>query len=146
MNAKVWNFIYILIFSWEKSWPIIFFFMSELCPPFELCSFGNKIWKSCVQDISISILGRAFIFSILFGMEKKITWLTFEYFPSNFDRIMELWNCNSSFKCASVITVSPQVCYSLFAYMIFIKNNEINESHELCHVRGKQTVGGIVFY
>ena len=27
-----------------------------------------------------------------------------------------------------------------------IKNNEINESYKLCHVRGKQTVGGIVFY
>ena len=31
-------------------------------------------------------------------------------------------------------------------YMIFIKNNEINESHKLCQVRGKHTVGGIVFY
>ena len=27
-----------------------------------------------------------------------------------------------------------------------IKNNETNESYKLCHVRGKQTVGGIVFY
>ena len=35
----------------------------------------------------------------------------------------------------------------MFAYMIFIKkNNEINESHKLCQVRGKHTVGGIVFY
>ena len=35
---------------------------------------------------------------------------------------------------------------TLFAYMIFIKNNEINESYKLCQVRGKHTVGGIVFY
>ena len=34
---------------------------------------------------------------------------------------------------------------TLFAYMIF-KNNEINESYKLCQVRGKHTVGGIVFY
>ena len=27
-----------------------------------------------------------------------------------------------------------------------IKNNETNESYKLCHVRGKQTVGGTVFY
>ena len=36
----------------------------------------------------------------------------------------------------------------MLAYMIFIKNinNEINESHKLCQVRGKHTVGGIKFY
>ena len=40
----------------------------------------------------------------------------------------------------------------LFAYMIFKNNeinesnNEINESYKLCQVRGKHTVGGIVFY
>ena len=34
-----------------------------------------------------------------------------------------------------------------FAYMVFIeKYNEINESYKLCQVRGKHTVGGIVFY
>ena len=35
---------------------------------------------------------------------------------------------------------------TLFAYMIFIQNTEINESYKLCHVRDKHTVGGIVFY
>ena len=35
---------------------------------------------------------------------------------------------------------------TLFAYMIFIKNTEINESYKLCQVRDKHTVGGIVFY
>ena len=57
---------------------------------------------------------------------------------------------NSIFKCASVITVSPQVCICAQVYsvciMIFIKNNEIDESYKLCQVRGKHTVGGIVFY
>ena len=35
---------------------------------------------------------------------------------------------------------------TLFAYMIFIKSNEINESYKLCQVRGKHTVGGTMFY
>ena len=35
---------------------------------------------------------------------------------------------------------------SLFAYTVFIKNNEINKSCKLCQVRDKYTVGGIVFY
>ena len=35
---------------------------------------------------------------------------------------------------------------TLFAYMIFIKNTEINESYKLCQFRDKHTVGGIVFY
>ena len=35
---------------------------------------------------------------------------------------------------------------TLFAYMIFIKNTEINESYKLCQVRDKHTFGGIVFY
>ena len=34
---------------------------------------------------------------------------------------------------------------TLFAYMIFIKTSEINESYKLRQVRGKHTVGGIVF-
>ena len=33
---------------------------------------------------------------------------------------------------------------SLFAYMVFIKDNEINESYKLCQVRDKHTVGGSV--
>ena len=50
-------------------------------------------------------------------------------------------------KCASVITVSPQVCYLCPGLHDFsLKNNEINESYKLCQVRGKHTVGGIVFY
>ena len=35
---------------------------------------------------------------------------------------------------------------TLFAYMIFIKNTEINESYKLCQVIDKHTVGGIVLY
>ena len=62
-----------------------------------------------MQDISKSILARAFIFGIPIGTEKQITWSTFEDFPSNFDRITELKNFNSIFKCASVITVSTGV-------------------------------------
>ena len=39
----------------EKIVDPYFFFMSELCPFYELCPFENKILKSCVQDISKSI-------------------------------------------------------------------------------------------
>ena len=37
---------------------------------------------------------------------------------------------------------------TLFAYIssFSLKSNEINESYQLCQVRGKYTVRGIVFY
>ena len=35
---------------------------------------------------------------------------------------------------------------TVLKFNLQIKNNEINESYKLCHVRDKQTVGGIVFY
>ena len=44
--------------------------MAKLYPFFELCPFENKIWKSCVQDISKSIKARAFIIGTLVGAEK----------------------------------------------------------------------------
>ena len=41
------------------------------------------------------------------------------------------------------------ICAQVFSVCVHDfhkKNNEKNESHNLCQVRGKHTVGGIVFY
>ena len=66
--------------------------MSELGPFLEVYPFENKIWKSCVQDISKSIWARAFIFGMLVGAEEQMAWSTFQNSPSNFDKNTELWN------------------------------------------------------
>ena len=104
-----------------------------------------------MQDISKSILARAFIFGLLIGVEKKITWLTFEDFTSS---LTELRNCEIltpilSVHLLSLLVLKFTVCaqvYSVCLHDFHKNNNEINESYKLCQVRGKHTVGGIVFY